>query len=331
MALLCEAFYSPSGRPSLRAEPVGLLDTAQGLTYNARTMGSDERARRLRQRLRDGLLIGDGAVGTALSAYGQTPGQALELLNVEDPDRVRAVHQGYLDAGSDVLETNTFQGSRLALERHGLAGRTAELNIAGARLVRAVAGERAFAAGSIGPTGRLLEPYGDLEEEVARAAFEEQAEALAQGGVEMFIVETMSAIEEARLAVAAAAATGLPVAASMAFDPNGRTAFGVTPARAAQELAEAGAFVVGANCGTISSAEMVDIIAAFHEATSLPLIAQPNAGRPQRTEEGVVFPETPEVMAESAPRFRELGATLIGACCGSTPAHIRAIAARLRA
>jgi 5-methyltetrahydrofolate--homocysteine methyltransferase len=269
-------------------------------------------------------------MGTALSGKGRAPGISLEALNVEEPDLVRVVHRGFLDAGSDLLQTNTFQGSRPALDRHDLGDRTVELNTAGAALAREVAGARAFVAGDIGPTGKLLEPYGDFEQAAARAAFEEQAQALAEAGVDFLIVQTMSAIEEARLAVAAAAATGLMVVASMAFVPVGRTDFGVSPQQAADELGEAGAVVVGANCGTVSSAEMVEIIRLFSEATSLPLIAQPNAGRPQQTDTGVVFPETPEAMAEAAPRFRELGATFIGGCCGSTPDHIRAIAARLK-
>ena len=292
-------------------------------------MDKTERGQDLNRRLREGLLVGDGAMGTALSAEGHAPGRSVEILNVEEPDQVCAVHRGFLEAGSDLLQTNTFQGSRPSLDRHGLGDRTVELNTAGAALARAVAGDRAFVAGDIGPTGQVLEPYGDFEESAARAAFEEQAQALARAGVDLLIVETMSAIEEAVLATAAAVATGLPVVSSMAFDPTGRTAFGVSPEQAAEELAKAGAVVVGANCGTISPAEMVDIIAQFREATSLPLVAQPNAGRPQQGEAGVIYPEPPGSLAEAAERFRDLGATIIGGCCGTTPDHIRAIASRL--
>jgi 5-methyltetrahydrofolate--homocysteine methyltransferase len=288
------------------------------------------RSEELVGRLREGILIGDGAMGTTLAAGGHTPGQCLELLNVEGPDRVRAVHRSFLEAGSDILQTNTFQGSRPALERHGLANRVAELNAAGAALAREVAGDTAFVAGSIGPTGRLLEPYGDLQKDVALAAFEGQAQALVEGGVDFLIVETMSALEEALLALEAAISVGCVAAVSLAFDPPGRTAFGVTPQQAAGQLADAGARVVGANCGTVSPAEMVGIISEFREATALPLIAQPNAGRPQETESGVVHPETPKQMADAAHRFRELGAAIIGGCCGSTPDHIRAMAARLK-
>jgi 5-methyltetrahydrofolate--homocysteine methyltransferase len=318
-------------------------------------MADQKRIQRFLNRLREGFLICDGAMGTTLSASGHEPGRALELLNVEQPDLVRAVHRAYLEAGADIITTNTFQGtravlerhepadalgaeiiqtntlqgSRPALERHGLGERTHELNVAGARLAREVAGDRVFVAGDIGPSGKILEPYGDYPEGAASAAFAEQAEALVEGGVDLLIVETFIALEEVRAAVTAAAATGLPVAASMAFEPSGRTPFGVAPEAAAREMEAAGATVVGANCGTVSSAEMVEVIAKFRAATSLPLIAQPNAGRPQRTESGATYPETPEMMADSAERFRELGVAIIGGCCGSTAAHIRAIAERL--
>jgi methionine synthase I (cobalamin-dependent) len=288
------------------------------------------RVQTLLDRLREGFLICDGAMGTTLGAAGHAPGAALELLNVEQPDLVRAAHRAYIEAGSEIIETNTFQGSRPVLERHGLGERTGELNKAAARLARKVAGERVFVAGCIGPTGKILEPYGEDPEEAARAAFQEQAEALAEGGVDLFIIETFTALEEVRAAIAGAAATGLPIAASMSFDLSGRTAFGVTPAAAAKEMAAAGALVVGANCGAISSLEMVEIIAKFREATAGPLIAQPNAGRPQRTDSGALYPETPEMMADAAERFRDIGVAIIGGCCGSTAAHIRAIAARLR-
>jgi methionine synthase I (cobalamin-dependent) len=293
-------------------------------------MRTSRRQRELVKRLREGLLIADGAMGTTLSATGHS-GASCELLNAEQPDRVRAAHAAFLSAGADLVETNTFQGSSIALGRHGLAARAHELNLSGARLARQATAGKALVAGSIGPTGGILEPYGDLEEAAAQASFEEQVAALVEGGVDFFIVETFSAIEEAVLAARAAVASGRPVAASMAFDPNGRTAFGVSPQQAARGLAEAGAIVVGANCGTVSPAEMVEIVAQFRAATDLPLIAQPNAGRPKLTQSGLTFPEVPQVMAEAAVRFRDLGATIIGGCCGTTPAHIRAIGARLRA
>ena len=294
-------------------------------------MTQTERAQELRQRLREGLLISDGAMGTTLSAEGHTPGRSLELLNIEQPDLVRAAHRGFLGAGSNVLQTNTFQGSRPALERHGLAERTAELNAAAAALAREVAGDHAFVAGDIGPTGRILEPYGDFGESAARAAFEEQVQALADAQVDLLIVETFFSLEEAKLAIGAAVATGLPTVASMAFQyPPATTPWGVTPQYAAQELEATGVMVIGANCGTVSPDDMVKVIDLFHHATSLPLIAQPNAGRPELTESGVTYRESPESLADAAQRFLDLGATIIGGCCGTTPDHIRAIATRLR-
>jgi 5-methyltetrahydrofolate--homocysteine methyltransferase len=293
-------------------------------------MTRDERIAALWARLRTDFLICDGAMGTTLSAAGHGSGESLDLYAVERPDLVRAAHRAYLEAGAEVIETNTFQASSVALAHYGLGARAREINLAAAARAREAAGEGVPVAGCIGPTGGILEPYGDLEPAAAQASFEEQAQALADGGVDFLIVETFTALEEVRLAIAAAAATDLPVAASMAFDPNGHTVFGVTPQQAAAGLAEAGAEVVGANCGTVSPDDMIAILAHFREATDLPLIAQPNAGRPQRTGDVVIFPEPPETFAEAAPRFRALGARIIGGCCGTTPAHIRAVAGRLR-
>lgn len=292
-------------------------------------MSNHGRVEQLKRRLSEGVLVADGAMGTILSAGGHEPGKSLDLLNVEDPDLVRAAQRGYVQAGAELILTNTFQGSRPSLERHNLANRAAELNAAGAALAREVAGADVFVGGDIGPTGKILEPYGDYPTESARAAFAEQAQALAEAGVDCLVLETFSSLDEIRIAVEAAADLGLPVFASMAFDPSGRTAFGVTPQQAAEQLQAAGADVVGANCGTISPEEMIGIIAGFLDVTSLPLIAKPNAGRPQQTASGVIYPEEPESMAEAAGRLRQAGATIIGGCCGSTPDHIRAIAARL--
>ncbi len=293
-------------------------------------MSKQDRAHNLLSRLREGFIISDGAMGTTLSASGHTSGHSLELLNVEKPDLVQAAHRAFVEAGSELIETNTFQGNRSALDRYGLGDRTKELNAAGAHLAREAAGDAIFVAGSIGPTGKILEPYGEYPPDQAYTAFVEQATALAAAGVDLFIIETFTALEEAELAVRAAAETGLPIAASMSFDISGRTAFGVTPEQAAYKLAETGAVVVGANCGTISPAEMVVILTKFREATPLPLIAQPNAGKPQQTASGVFFPEEPETMADAAERFCKLGAAIIGGCCGSRADHIHAIARRLR-
>ena len=280
-------------------------------------------------RLRGGLLVCDGALGTMLSARGHAAGASLDAYNLEQPDLVRAVHRAYYDAGADVMTTNTFQATSVSLSRHGLAACAAEINFAGAALAREVAGPDGLVAGNVGPTGGILEPYGDLEESAVRGSFEEACRALAEGGADFLLLETFTALEEARLAVIAAAQTGLPVAATMAFDPNGRTVFGVTPEHAAEGLAAAGAMAVGANCGGISPQEMVAILAQFRRAVDLPLVAQPNAGRPERQGDQVIFPASPDEVAACAPDFRGLGVTLLGGCCGTTPKHIRAIRARL--
>jgi methionine synthase I (cobalamin-dependent) len=284
----------------------------------------------LEKQLQEGLLIGDGGMGTWLHAHGARPGQSLELLNVDHPEIVVQAHEAFLDAGCDLLQTNTFQGNPVSLAKHGLAERCADLNRAGTVLARKVAGKRVVVAASVGPTGEILAPYGELSADRARAAFEEQTRVLAASGVDLFILETFFALEEICLALDAALATGLPVVAGMAFDPGGHTTFGVTPEQAAEQLSSAGAAVVGANCGTVSPAEMVEVMERFRRSTSLPLFAQPNAGRPQQTTTGVVYPETPESMADAAVRFRDLGATVIGGCDGATPEHVRAIADRLR-
>ncbi len=284
----------------------------------------------LGKRLRHGLVVGDGGMGTWLHGQGVPADQPLELLNADRPGLVRAAHCAFLDAGSNLIQANTFQGNSVSLERHGLAGRAAELSRAGAALAREAAGCRAYVAGSVGPTGAVLEPYGELTTKRARAAFAEQTRALAEGGADLLILETFFALEEICLALDAALATGLPVAAGMAFDPGGRTSFGVTPEAAARQLEAAGATLVGANCGTISPGEMVAVIARFRRSTALPLFAQPNAGRPRKTADGTAYPETPEAFADAAEQFRDLGATLIGGCDGATPQHVRAMAERLR-
>lgn len=293
-------------------------------------MSKHDRREQLKDRLSEGVLIADGGMGTLISRGGHQPGTSLDLLNVDNPDVVLAAHRSYVDAGAELILANTFQANRPSLERHSLADRLRELNAAGVALAREVAGEDVFVGGDMGPTGRILEPYGDYPAISAHAAYAEQAEALAEAGVDCLVLETFSALDELRVAVDACTEVGIPVFASMSFDPSGRTAFGVTPEQAAEQLEAVGAAAVGANCGTVSLEEMVGIIAKFRQATTMPLIAQPNAGRPQQTASGTVYPEDPEAMAETAERLRDIGTTVIGGCCGSTPDHIRAIAARLR-
>lgn len=279
-------------------------------------------------------IIADGAMGTMLIALGLPRGAAPELWNVEQSERVRSVHRGYIEAGAQIILTNTFGGNRLRLMLHRLDARVAELNRAAAALARAeadAASHPVVVAGDIGPTGRLLQPYGDLSFEDAVAAFEEQARALAEGGVDMLWIETMSDLEEVRAAVEGArrAAPHLPLVTTMTFDTGGRTMFGVTPEKALETLGSFDVLALGGNCGN-GPAEIEGVIEKMHAINShVVLIAKANAGIPHLEGDAVVYDATPEVMGQYAVRVRDLGARIIGACCGSTPEHIRAIARAL--
>jgi len=281
-------------------------------------------------------IVADGGMGTMLFAAGLERGAAPELWNVERPDAVRAVHRGYVEAGAQIILANSFGGNRLRLATHGLQARAPELNAAAARLARAeadAAPRPVLVGGSIGPTGQLVEPLGALPFEEARAAFAEQARALAEGGVDVLWIETMSDLEEVRAAVEACreAAPGVPVVVTMTFDTRGRTMMGVTPQRAVEALQDLGVAALGANCGNGPDELAAAVIKMQGADPRVPLVAKANVGLP-RVEEGVtVYDATPEVMAAYAQRVRAEGATIVGACCGSTPDHIRAIAQALQA
>lgn len=280
-------------------------------------------------------VIADGGMGTMLFAMGLVRGTSPELWNVEHPEQVRSVHRGYIDAGAQIILTNSFGGNVFRLALHNLQHRVDELNRAAAGLARAEADAAAHpvvVGGSMGPTGKMLEPLGELLFDEARAAFTAQARALAQGGVDVLWVETMSDLEEVRAAVEGchAAAPELPVVATMTFDTRGRTMMGVTPERALDALSEMGVVALGGNCGN-GPAEIEGVIAKMAaQGPTLPLVAKSNAGSP-RMEGGVaVYDATPEVMAVYAREVLARGARIIGACCGSTPDHIRAIAEALK-
>lgn len=284
------------------------------------------------------VLVFDGGYGTMLFAAGLANGACPELWNDTHPDVVRGIHRGYFEAGSDIVETNTFGGTRLKLAEYGLGDRTRELNVKGARLARAVAPPHGYVAGSIGPTSRLpaeYEPLGDTTDDQYLETFREQAEALAEGGVDLFAVETMMFPQEAVAAIRACkAAAELPVMATMFFQfeelhDRDRTMWGESPAEVAKNLLAAGADVVGMNCGRGPDRAIV-IIREMRAVTDAPLVAYPNAGLPLTTGDTVRYELGPEEMARDYPALLDAGAQIVGACCGSNPDHIRRIATVVR-
>lgn len=279
-------------------------------------------------------LIGDGAMGTALQAAGLTDGGAPELWNVEHPDRVAAVLRGYADAGAQFLTTNSFGGTRPRLAMHGLEDRVHELNRAAAQVAREVVDSSSamFVFGDIGPSGELMEPMGTLTPESAKELFAEQIKGLVDGGVDAILIETMSDIEEVRAAVAAAheVAPGMPVVATMSFDTNLRTMMGVKPATAIKEIGAMGVRLVGANCGR-GTDEMRVIAQEFVDAKpdDVHILLTSNAGLPQLKDGEFVYTGTPAEMGEFVNDMHALGINAFGACCGSEPGHIAAIAGAL--
>ncbi len=279
----------------------------------------------------------DGAKGTMLQPHlepaGRTASDATEWLNLLAPDAVRDVHARYVVAGAEAVQTNTFQGNRFALELHGLADRVRDVNRLGAHIAAEAAAGQALVAGSIGPSGRLL-ATGDVERAALVDAFAEQAGALAEGGADFLHIETMFDLDEALAAVEGArAATELPIVLTFSFDRGNeakgyRTLMGVSPAQAAEAVTEFDLLGIGANCGRgLEGYE--GVLAGF--GAGMPLVAKLNAGLPRVEDGRTVFDVAPAAMASYATRAVELGARLIGACCGSTPAHIAAIAAAVAA
>jgi 5-methyltetrahydrofolate--homocysteine methyltransferase len=272
-------------------------------------------------------------MGTLLQASGKlAAGGVPEELNTAFPDVVRSAHRAYIDAGSQIITTNTFGGSSIRLGKSGLGERAIELNLAAARLAREAANGKALVAGSMGPLGEMVAPWGTVSFIEAREVFAEQAKALAEGEIDLFIIETMFDLEEMRAAIEGVRSVSLlPVIATMTFDQGGRTMMGIRPDTAANALLGMGADIIGTNCGRgpVETEVVVrSMIAACPEAT---FIAQPNAGVP-RMENGVAtFDATPADMARFAQTYVNLGVRIVGGCCGSTPAHIKAIADAVRA
>ena len=276
------------------------------------------------------LIIGDGAFGTLCQERGLPAGVMPEAWNESQPNDVIAIHRAYVEAGAHYVTTNTFGGSRTRLTEGGLGDRVFEINRIGAELARQATDGRAWVAGSVGPTGRLMEPYGDLSATEAQEIFEEQISGLLAGGVDLLVIETHHDTGEAGAALQVARQqTDLPIFCTFAFNPKGRTMMGLRAPQAATEMGALGADAVGANCGD-GPAAIAAALEQMQEGTTLPLVAKSNAGIPQMGPDGqALWDVTPEQLAEYAREFVNLGARIIGGCCGSSPTHIAAIAAAL--
>ncbi len=276
-------------------------------------------------------LLADGATGTNYFTMGLETGDPPELWNVEHPERVSDLHERFIEAGADIVLTNSFGGTRYRLKLHKAEGRVAELNIAAAGLARAAtdaAGREVVVAASIGPTGELLMPLGALTMEDAVEAFAEQAIALAEGGADVIWIETMSSVEELSAAVTGAGRSGLPIAVTLSFDTNGRTMMGVTPAQVAELVhkLEPRPIAYGGNCGT-GAAELMAVLVKMRDAAREGdiLIAKSNCGIPEFVEDAIHYTGTPELMADYARMALDLGVRIIGGCCGTTPMHLAAM------
>ncbi len=282
-------------------------------------------------------LLGDGAMGTQLMLAGLEQGNCGEAWNLTHPERVLAIQRRYAEAGSDCILTNTFGGSRIMLNRHGYAGNARQINRAAVQIVRqAFDGRPGFVIGDIGPFGGLMEPYGDFTEEQVRTAFDEQAEALVDAGADAIIIETQTGLEELLLGIAAAKKAGAPcVIGSMAYDvtldgTTFRTMMGIDPERAAEFMEEHGADIVALNCGTgMDMVRAREAVRRYRETTALPVMVQPNAGQPRLVNLKVIYDESPEQMVQGMAPLLDSGASIVGACCGSTPEHIRAFRAAM--
>lgn len=278
----------------------------------------------------EGVVLADGGMGTTLFSLGLDRGTAPEMWNLEHPDRIAKIHRGYIDAGAQIILTNSFGGNRARLGRHKLAERTREINRAAAKIARGeadAAEEPILVGGSLGPTGRLMEPLGDLSPTEAETIFTEQASGLIDGGVDVLWIETMSDLQEVHAALRGCiqAGTDLPLVATMTFDTHGHTSMGVSPEDAVANLADFNLSAIGANCGN-GPEEIEVVIAKMHAAApSKILVAKSNAGMPRLHEGKTTYDASPEIMAEHALRVSALGARIIGACCGSTADHIRAM------
>ncbi len=301
----------------------------------------------LRERIQQGLFLLDGAMGTQLIARGLEAGKCNDYLNIESPDIIFDIHKAYFEAGSDAVLTNTFGANRYALARHGLAEEAIRINTAAGQIARRAAGDEYYVLGNIGPTGDFLQPLGNLKPEGLKNAFAEQARALLDGGVDALLIETMTALDEIAIAIEAAKSVGdLPVLASMAFDKAGgdfKTMMGVDVETAVSKIVSLGVDAVGFNCGTVSLEEYVELAEKFvstiraseqtrvtGHGSRVTILAEPNAGKPELVDDRAVYNVSPQDFAAAAEKIHSAGINIIGGCCGTSPAHIEAMAKRLK-
>lgn len=270
--------------------------------------------------------IFDGATGTMLQAAGLKAGECPELVNLERPEMIKAIHRAYVEAGSTIVETNTFGASRIKLEHYGVSDKVREINIAAVKAAKEAVDGKALIAGSMGPTGRFIEPLGDLDFEEAYKNYYEQASALAEGGADYLLIETSIDIQETRAAlIAAKDATTLPVICQLSYSEDSRTVTGTDPETAAITLDSLGADIIGVNC-SLGPEQLLPIVKTLAENTNKPISVQPNAGLPKFVNGKTIFPMGPEDFAKWTPQLIAAGATYLGGCCGTTPEHIRAVA-----
>ncbi len=294
----------------------------------------------LRERISKDLFLLDGAMGTQLIARGIQVSKCNDYLNVESPDVVSDIHRSYFEAGSDAVLTNTFGANKYALGRHKLSEEAAKINSAGARIARKAGGQDKYVLGDIGPSGDFLEPLGSLKPEELKEAFAQQAKALLDGGVDGFIIETMTALDEVTIAIEAVKSVGggVPVLASMSFDRAGddfKTMMGVGIEAAAAKIVLLGVDAVGFNCGTVSLDEYIELAEEFVSAVralsaDVIVYAEPNAGKPELIEGQAVYKVSPEDFAAAAKKIHSAGVNIIGGCCGTGPEHIKALARNFR-
>ena len=275
-----------------------------------------------------GIVVGDGAWGTALMARGLESGKSPESMNLEAPEILGDIASLYLDAGAQIITTNTFGASSLKLTHYGLADRAGDINRSAVEAIRSAIGDGAYISGSVGPTGRMLKPVGDADPDEISESYLGQIEALIEAGADVICVETMMDLSEAQLAIRAARSlsTEIPIIATMTFNATPRgffTIMGNSIEQAAAGLEDAGADLIGTNCGN-GIEKMVEIAREFDRTTNLPIVVQSNAGLPEAHAETVVYPETPEFMAVHAGQLTDIGVAVIGGCCGTGPDHIRA-------